>query len=53
LAVAVPVLAALVLLAGFVRGRRPHSRAPFRSVLVAAGLAVAMLLTAGPALVTA
>lgn len=53
LAVAVPVLAALVLLAGFVRGRRPGSRGPFRSVLVAAGLAVAMLLTAGPALVTA
>ena len=50
LAVAVPVLAALVLAAGFRAGRRPGSRAPFRSVLAVAGLAVALLLAAGPAL---
>jgi heme o synthase len=51
-AVAVPVLTAAVLAAGFVLGRRPGSRAPFRSVLAAAGVAVALLLTAGPGLVT-
>ncbi len=49
-AVAVPVLAVLVLAAGFRAGRRPGSRAPFRAVLVVAGLAVALLLAAGPAL---
>lgn len=51
-AVAVPVLAAALLATGLVLGRRPGSRAPFRSVLAAAAVAVALLLTAGPALVT-
>ena len=51
-AVAVPVLAAALLAAGLVLGRRPGSRAPFRSVLAAAAVAVGLLLTAGPALVT-
>jgi heme o synthase len=50
LAVAVPVVAALVLAAGFRAGRRPGSRAPFRAVLAVAVLAVALLLAAGPAL---
>ena len=50
-AVAVPVAAALILAAGFRAGRRPGSRAPFRSVLVVAGLAVVLLLSAGSALV--
>jgi heme o synthase len=49
--VAVPVLAAAVLAVGFRAGRRPGSRAPFRSVLLVAGTAVALLLAAGPALV--
>ena len=47
LAVAVPAVAAVVLAAGFGR-RRPRSRAPFRAVLAVAGVAVAMLLAAGP-----
>jgi 4-hydroxybenzoate polyprenyltransferase len=51
-AVVLPVLAAAVLAAGFVAGRAPGSRAPFRSVLVAAAIAVALLLTAGSALTT-
>ena len=50
-AVAVPVAAALILAVGFRAGRRPGSRAPFRSVLVVAGLAVVLLLSAGSALV--
>ena len=49
-AAAVPVLAGSVLAVGFRAGRRPGSRAPFRSVLVVAGIAVALLLIAGPAL---
>jgi 4-hydroxybenzoate polyprenyltransferase len=51
LAAAVPVVAVLVLALGFRAGRRPGSRAPFRAVLVVAGLAVALLLAAGPGLV--
>lgn len=51
LAAAVPVLAAVALGAGFVLGRRPGSRAPFRAVLLVAVLAVALLLVAGPAVV--
>ncbi|MEN3301959.1 UbiA family prenyltransferase [Pseudonocardia sp.] len=50
-AVAVPVLAAAVLAAGFRAGRRPGSRAPFRAVLVVAGVAVVLLVAVGPALV--
>jgi 4-hydroxybenzoate polyprenyltransferase len=46
LAWAVPVIAALVLAAGFRTGRRPGSRAPFRAVLVVAALAVLLLLVA-------
>lgn len=46
LAWAVPVLAALVLAAGFRAGRRPGSRAPFRAVLMVAALAVLLLLVA-------
>jgi 4-hydroxybenzoate polyprenyltransferase len=46
LAWAVPVLAALVLAAGFRAGRRAGSRAPFRAVLVVAVLAVLLLLVA-------
>ena len=44
LAWTVPVLATLVLAAGFRAGRRPGSRAPFRAVLVVAALAVLLLL---------
>jgi heme o synthase len=51
LAAAVPVVAVLVLVAGFRSGRQAGSRAPFRAVLVVAGLAVVLLLTAGAALV--
>jgi 4-hydroxybenzoate polyprenyltransferase len=51
LAAAVPVVAALVLAAGFHAGWRAGSRAPFRAVLVVAGLVVVLLLTAGPTLV--
>ncbi|HVH24766.1 MAG TPA: UbiA family prenyltransferase [Pseudonocardia sp.] len=50
-AVALPLLAGVVLIVGFRAGRRPGSRAPFRSVLVVAGIAVALLLASGPALV--
>lgn len=46
LAWSVPLLAALVLAAGFRAGRRPGSRAPFRAVLVVAALAVVLLLIA-------
>jgi 4-hydroxybenzoate polyprenyltransferase len=46
LAWAVPVLAALVLAAGFRAGRRAGSRAPFRAVLMVAALAVLLLLVA-------
>jgi protoheme IX farnesyltransferase len=51
LAAVVPVLATGVLAAGFRAGRRPGSRAPFRSVLVVAGIVVALLVAAGPAVV--
>jgi protoheme IX farnesyltransferase len=50
-AVAVPGVAAAVLAAGFRAGRRPGSRAPFRAVLVVAGVAVVLLVAVGPALV--
>jgi protoheme IX farnesyltransferase len=50
-AVAVPAVAAAVLAAGFRAGRRPGSRAPFRAVLVVAGVAVVLLVAVGPALV--
>ncbi len=50
-AVAVPVVAAAVLGAGFAAGRRPGSRAPFRAVMVVAVLDVVLLVAAGPALV--
>jgi 4-hydroxybenzoate polyprenyltransferase len=50
-ALAVPVLAAAVLGAGFRAGRQPGSRAPFRAVLVVAGIAVVLLVAVGPALV--
>jgi hypothetical protein len=46
-AVAVPAVAAVVLAVGFAA----RGRAPFRSVLAVAVLAVAMLLASGPALV--
>jgi 4-hydroxybenzoate polyprenyltransferase len=39
LAAAVPAVAVVVLAAGFRAGRRPGSRAPFRAVLVVAGVA--------------
>lgn len=45
----VPLVALLVLTAGFRAGRRPGSRAPFRAVLGVALLAVALLVAAGPA----
>jgi protoheme IX farnesyltransferase len=50
-ALAVPVVAAAVLAAGFRAGRRPGSRAPFRAVLAVAGIAVVLLVAVGPALV--
>jgi 4-hydroxybenzoate polyprenyltransferase len=46
----VPVLAVMILTAGFRAGRRPGSRAPFRAVLVVAAVAVVMLVASGPAL---
>lgn len=51
LAALAPVLAAAVLAVGLVAGRRPGSRAPFRAVTVVALIDVALLITAGPALV--
>lgn len=51
-AVAMPVLAAAVLAAGLVHGRRPGSRAPFRAVMVVALIDVALLVAAGPVLVS-
>ena len=51
LAAAVPVVAVVVLAAGFRAGRRPGSRAPFRAVLVVAGVAAVLLVVAGPAVV--
>lgn len=51
LAAAVPVLAVVVLAAGFRAGRHPGSRAPFRAVMAVAGIAVALLVLAGPAVV--
>lgn len=51
--VAAPVLASAVLLAGFAAGRRRGSRAPFRAVMLVALIDVALLVAAGPALVTA
>ncbi|MDN5750244.1 MAG: UbiA family prenyltransferase [Pseudonocardia sp.] len=50
LAVAVPVLAAGVLVAGFAAGRRRGSRAPFRAVLIVALIDGALRVAAGPAL---
>lgn len=50
---AAPVVAAGVLAAGFAAGRRPGSRAPFRAVMVVALVDVALLVAAGPALVSA
>jgi 4-hydroxybenzoate polyprenyltransferase len=51
LAWTVPVVGAGVIAAGFHAGRRPGSRAPFRAVMVVAGVAVALLVAAGPTLV--
>lgn len=47
---AVPVLATLLLVAGFRAGRTPGSRAPFRAVMGVALLAVLLLLASGAAL---
>jgi 4-hydroxybenzoate polyprenyltransferase len=52
LVVAAPLVAAAVLGVGFARGRRPGSRAPFRAVILVALVDVALLLAAGPALVS-
>jgi 4-hydroxybenzoate polyprenyltransferase len=46
----VPVLAAVILAAGFRASRKPGSRAPFRAVLVVAAVAVVLLVASGPAL---
>ena len=46
----VPVLAAVILAAGFRAGRKSGSRAPFRAVLVVAAVAVVLLVASGPAL---
>jgi 4-hydroxybenzoate polyprenyltransferase len=46
----VPVLAVVILAAGFRAGRTPGSRAPFRAVLVVAAVAVVLLVASGPAL---
>jgi heme o synthase len=46
----VPVLAVVILAAGFRAGRAPGSRAPFRAVLVVAAVAVVLLVASGPAL---
>ncbi len=48
----VPVLAVLVLGIGYRAGRRPGSRAPFRAVLIVAVIAVALLVAAGPSILT-
>lgn len=53
LATGVPVLGLVLLVVGFRLGVRPGSRAPFRAVLLVAVLAVALLLAAGPGVVTA
>ena len=47
---AVPVLATLLLAAGFRAGRTAGSRAPFRAVMGVALLAVLLLLASGTAL---
>jgi 4-hydroxybenzoate polyprenyltransferase len=52
LASAIPLLAIGMLAAGFHRGRRPGSRAPFRAVMAVAALAVLLLLASGSALST-
>lgn len=52
LAAAAPLLAAGVLVAGLAMGRRTGSRAPFRAVMLVALIDVALLVAAGPALVT-
>lgn len=52
LAVGVPVVAAVVLGIGLRAGRTPGSRAPFRAVLVVAAVAAALLVAAGPAIIT-
>lgn len=52
LVVAAPVVAAGVLGAGFALGRRSGSRAPFRAVMLVALVDVALLVAAGPALVS-
>lgn len=46
----VPVLAVVILAAGFRAGRKRGSRAPFRAVLVVAAVAVVLLVASGPAL---
>jgi 4-hydroxybenzoate polyprenyltransferase len=52
LVVAAPVVAVAALGAGFALGRRPGSRAPFRAVMLVALVDVALLVAAGPALVS-
>jgi protoheme IX farnesyltransferase len=52
LVVAAPVVALGVLGAGFALGRRPGSRAPFRAVVLVALVDVALLVAAGPALIS-
>lgn len=52
LVAAAPLLAAGVLVAGLAMGRRTGSRAPFRAVMLVALIDVALLVAAGPALVT-
>jgi 4-hydroxybenzoate polyprenyltransferase len=52
LVVAAPVVALVVLGAGFALGRRPGSRAPFRAVVLVALVDVALLVAAGPALIS-
>jgi hypothetical protein len=47
---AVPLLAALLVAAGFRAGRTPGSRAPFRAVIGVALLAVLLLLASGTVL---
>lgn len=52
LAWGVPVVAVVVLAVGLSAGRKPGSRAPFRAVLVVAAIAVALLVAAGPAIIS-